>query len=164
MATKQFAISTDIKTKDAFEILIMDALGSIPNFSTSVNGLKAKCDEISAPTVGMGANSWTRGRAYTEIALFPKEGKILVSTSINGWTGAIYNGKYADEIGRMIGSKIKAELTRKKEQKTVSTEPNPVPPNGPMAAEELIKWKQLLDMGGITEEEYQAKKKQLLGL
>jgi hypothetical protein len=31
-------------------------------------------------------------------------------------------------------------------------------------ADELIKWKQLLDMGGITKEEYEAKKKQLLGL
>ena len=31
-------------------------------------------------------------------------------------------------------------------------------------ADELIKWKQLLDMGGITQEEYEAKKKQLLGL
>lgn len=31
-------------------------------------------------------------------------------------------------------------------------------------AYELIKWKQLLDMGGITQEEYEAKKKQLLGL
>ena len=31
-------------------------------------------------------------------------------------------------------------------------------------ADELNKWKQLLDMGGITQEEYEAKKKQLLGL
>ena len=31
-------------------------------------------------------------------------------------------------------------------------------------ADELIKWKQLFDMGGITQEEYGAKKKQLLGL
>ena len=31
-------------------------------------------------------------------------------------------------------------------------------------ADELIKWKQLLDMGGITQEEYETKKKQLLKL
>ena len=30
--------------------------------------------------------------------------------------------------------------------------------------DELIKWKQLLDMGGITKEEYESKKKHLLGL
>ena len=32
------------------------------------------------------------------------------------------------------------------------------------AADELLKFKQLLDMGAITEEEYNAKKAQLLGL
>lgn len=34
----------------------------------------------------------------------------------------------------------------------------------PSAADELLKFKQLLDMGAITEEEYNAKKAQLLGL
>lgn len=32
------------------------------------------------------------------------------------------------------------------------------------SADELLKWKQLLDMGAITKEEFEAKKKQLLGL
>ena len=35
---------------------------------------------------------------------------------------------------------------------------------GPSAADELLKFKQLLDMGVITQEEFDAKKKQLLGL
>lgn len=34
----------------------------------------------------------------------------------------------------------------------------------PSPADELIKWKSLLDSGGITQDEYDAKKKQLLGL
>ena len=34
----------------------------------------------------------------------------------------------------------------------------------PDAAEELKKFKELLDMGAITQEEYDEKKKQLLGL
>ncbi len=35
---------------------------------------------------------------------------------------------------------------------------------GTSAADEILKYKQLLDMGAITQEEYDAKKKQLLGL
>lgn len=34
----------------------------------------------------------------------------------------------------------------------------------PSSADELLKWKKLLDEGAITQEEYDAKKKQLLGL
>ena len=37
-------------------------------------------------------------------------------------------------------------------------------PAAPSAADELLKFKQLLDMGAITEAEYNAKKAQLLGL
>ena len=37
-------------------------------------------------------------------------------------------------------------------------------PAAPSAADELLKFKQLLDMGAITEAEYNAKKSQLLGL
>ena len=37
-------------------------------------------------------------------------------------------------------------------------------PAAPSTADELLKFKQLLDMGAITEAEYNAKKAQLLGL
>lgn len=41
----------------------------------------------------------------------------------------------------------------------------PTASNGSIStADELLKWKQLLDSGAITQEEYDAKKKQLLGL
>ena len=42
--------------------------------------------------------------------------------------------------------------------------PQVAAPVAPSAADELLKFKQLLDMGAITEAEYNAKKSQLLGL
>ena len=42
--------------------------------------------------------------------------------------------------------------------------PQAAAPVAPSAADELLKFKQLLDMGAITEAEYNAKKSQLLGL
>ena len=42
--------------------------------------------------------------------------------------------------------------------------PQVAAPVAPSAADELLKFKQLLDMGVITEAEYNAKKSQLLGL
>lgn len=42
--------------------------------------------------------------------------------------------------------------------------PQAAAPLAPSAADELLKFKQLLDMGAITEAEYNAKKSQLLGL
>lgn len=42
--------------------------------------------------------------------------------------------------------------------------PQAAAPAAPSAADELLKFKQLLDMGAITEAEYNAKKAQLLGL
>ena len=42
--------------------------------------------------------------------------------------------------------------------------PQAAAPAATSAADELLKFKQLLDMGAITEAEYNAKKSQLLGL
>lgn len=43
-------------------------------------------------------------------------------------------------------------------------QPQGTAPAAPCSADELLKFKQLLDMGAITEAEYNAKKSQLLGL
>ena len=43
-------------------------------------------------------------------------------------------------------------------------QPRGTAPAAPSSADELLKFKQLLDMGAITEAEYNAKKSQLLGL
>ena len=41
----------------------------------------------------------------------------------------------------------------------------PAPAQSPLSgADEILKYKQLLDMGAITQEEFNAKKKQILGL
>lgn len=44
-----------------------------------------------------------------------------------------------------------------------NTAPAPPSPSG-SAADEILKFKGLLDAGAITQEEFEAKKKQLLGL
>lgn len=48
--------------------------------------------------------------------------------------------------------------------KVSQEKPQAASPAAPSAADELLKFKQLLDMGAITEAEYNAKKAQLLGL
>ena len=48
--------------------------------------------------------------------------------------------------------------------KVSQEKPQAAAPAAPSAADELLKFKQLLDMGAITEAEYNAKKAQLLGL
>ena len=48
--------------------------------------------------------------------------------------------------------------------KASQEKPQAAVPAAPSAADELLKFKQLLDMGAITEAEYNAKKAQLLGL
>ena len=49
-------------------------------------------------------------------------------------------------------------------QQTVGTAPSPVSSSACSAADELKKFKELLDLGIITQEEFDAKKKQLLGM
>lgn len=59
----------------------------------------------------------------------------------------------AEKIKNYIESRI-IELSKPKE----------TPPQQSSAADEVLKLKQLLDMGAITQEEFEAKKKELLGL
>ena len=152
MATRSNTIKLD-KEID-FETLIMDALSSVPNFNVSVTGTTAKCDEISAPTVGMGFNKWTRGRAYTTIT-YDKKSSIEIETTISGFTGAIYNGKYAQEVCDSLTSRIQNQIKKNSIQ---------AQNNIPSVADELLKFKQLLDAGVITQEEFDKKKKELLNL
>lgn len=72
MATKTQAFSVSVKDYESLGQLVMDALVDYNNSSTSFDGKDAKCDEISAPMVGVGANSWRRGRTYSVIAFDPK--------------------------------------------------------------------------------------------
>ena len=53
------------------------------------------------------------------------------------------------------------ELIIRENQKSLSVSENSKPAD---AADEILKYKKLLDAGAITQEEYEAKKKQLLNL
>lgn len=157
MATRESEFKVEISGEEEFGCLIMDALGDFPNYATSVSGNTAKCDEITAPKVGMGINTWQRGRAYSEIIYDEKEKTITVSTTIKGWTGAAYNGKYAGEICDMLVSKIKNQINKQKRANNGAA-------STISGADELKKYKDLLDAGVISQEEFDIKKKQILGL
>ncbi len=63
--------------------------------------------------------------------------------------------------GEICGA-IRRQLARRDREQSREPESRPAPPVSP--ADEIEKYKRLLDMGAITAEEYEAKKKQLLGL
>lgn len=66
--------------------------------------------------------------------------------------------KLANQFASSLGAKIRAAMdTYKNDEEKSSSE-------GFSAADELKKYKELLDSGVITQEEFDAKKKQLLGL
>lgn len=60
------------------------------------------------------------------------------------------------EIGEKIKEYIEKQIIERSKPQGIVHEPS--------SADEIIKFKQLLDMGVITSEEFDAKKKQLLGL
>lgn len=72
----------------------------------------------------------------------------------------------AIEIARFIESKLDDKAAEAEEQEeSMRTANSPSRQADALSApDELLKWKQLLDAGAITNEDYAAKKKQLLGL
>ena len=94
----------------------------------------------------------------------PVDSITAVSTSmLKGIAVATASGKIVfkliknrDEIHSEISNLI---ISRQTKPETVATEPTI-----PTATDELKKYKELLDMGAITQEEFDAKKKELLGL
>ena len=70
----------------------------------------------------------------------------------------IIQKQYAD-MGKKIYKYINERIAEARKQKNASTVVNALSP-----AEELKKFKELLDIGIVTQEEFDAKKKQLLGL
>ena len=65
--------------------------------------------------------------------------------------------KVTNEKMREVAEYVKKRVEEYKRQKAAPASP-------PSAADEIKKFKELLDMGVITQEEFDAKKKQLLGL
>jgi hypothetical protein len=154
MAERTERVIIKANSNDDFQEIIMEALGNLSNFSVSIKNNTAECNEISAPMVGMGFNKWRRGRAYSTIFFDIKTKTVTVTTTINGLTGAAFNGKYANEICSFLISKITFASNKfsKKENHIDSV------------ADELLKFKKLCDEGIISQEEFEAKKKQMLGL
>ena len=67
--------------------------------------------------------------------------------------------KNYSEIGTVLSKKI-----NERQENTTTTKPESAPTLQNNAMDDLIKLKNLLDAGIITQEEFNAKKKQLLGL
>ena len=87
-----------------------------------------------------------------------------------------YGGKPTEDVMFFFGSSSGKEATyneirkwmeiaRRPQPASITTEmPQPQQIPSTSAADEILKFKQLLDMGAITQEEFEAKKKQLLEL
>lgn len=96
------------------------------------------------------------------------DGYIQVETAVGGMTSV--KSQYGGENSIQFGSKVNADaetVTNFIKQKIEEIKNTPV--GGTViqqstAADEVIKLKQLLDMGVLTQEEFDLKKKELLGL
>lgn len=71
---------------------------------------------------------------------------------------------YGDEKAQLAAQKISEGMTRAKTQQRMKEQQGAQLLAQSSIADELLKFKQLLDAGAITQEEYDAKKKQLLNL
>ncbi|MBE6691884.1 MAG: SHOCT domain-containing protein [Ruminococcaceae bacterium] len=88
----------------------------------------------------------------------------LKSIAVTTASGAIKFSmiKNRDEIHKTISNLL---IERQNKGATVRQNPEPVAPvSSTFSADELKKYKDLLDSGAITQEEFDAKKKQILGL
>ena len=65
-----------------------------------------------------------------------------------------------NDFANYVGTQIRAAFNQYKERDSVEVEVA----NNVSAADEIMKFKELMDAGIITEEEFELKKKQLLGL
>ena len=72
----------------------------------------------------------------------------------------MFSYKNANTFAKSVFDVLYPTFTNYKE----NSEQTNVTSNTPSAADEIKKYKELLDMGAITQEEFEAKKKQLLGL
>ena len=86
-------------------------------------------------------------------------GRIVINTK-NEKCSFEVGKKVASNIFAMISNAIQDILEKKQASQTATT----IIQQSTSSAEELKKFKELLDMGIITQEEFDAKKKQLLGL
>jgi hypothetical protein len=92
---------------------------------------------------------------------------VLATITIMHNSGGVYVDNVTKPFGLAFVSKANAAIERIRNSQTeriVSAIQNSAQPQTVSAADEIKKYKELLDMGAITPEEYEMKKKQLLGL
>ncbi len=77
-------------------------------------------------------------------------------------TKAVFSGEKCNKIYGEITTWHQKTLEKQGKQQSESPAPTATQPSDPAA--EIAKYKSLLDSGAITQDEYEAKKKQLLGL
>lgn len=148
----------NLKSNGKYEIILEDNFISITakGFMNSVNkgltGTKKIClDNVSA--VQYKPSGLTTG--YLQIIL-------IGSQEVKGGVGKAVK----DENTILFTKKETEQILEIKEyiENYISNKNNNSNQNTPSAADELMKFKKLLDMGAITEEEYENKKEQILKL
>lgn len=96
------------------------------------------------------------------------DGYIQVETAVGGMTSARsqYDGENAIQFGGKVNeeAEIVANYIKNKIEEIKNAPAAGTVIQQTSAADEIIKLKQLLDMGVLTQEEFDAKKKELLGL
>lgn len=109
---------------------------------------------------GMGFNGYLKfivaGTASSNINVTKFSSFGDENTLVLKWYG---KSSETDEVYSLIMSKISA--AKRPQPQTVHVS---APVSTSSSADEILKYKQLLDAGAITSEEFEAKKKQLLGL
>ena len=133
----------------------------LPQFDVPYGEQTVKYEDVIDFQLSIPEGEETYGFLVFTVASSPRKQKKIVF-SFTRWDG---RKKFVKEIAQFIEEKLD-ELAAAKEQESAICQAAPLPDqNNTLAApDELMKWKQLLDAGAITEEEYSAKKKQLLGV
>ena len=175
---KKGYIGKDIKEKGSLANfnVVLDSLRSDEDVLFGFNGFISEGDKgkkMGEPSSFVVTNKrlvWGRKIAFTsecqsldldnlETTSFAKHspytnfGAITIKTIANQYVISM-GLKAAEEVNSVLPNALQELKNKSKETVTPVTS----------AADEILKFKSLLDMGAITQEEFDAKKKQLLGL
>jgi hypothetical protein len=104
-----------------------------------------------------GANQLNIGRAYANTAVIIKKIKYYKISGIQKMTFTVGGGNITNYVLTIDDAIQACEVVPCEDPNAVNS------PGAPSVADELIKFKKLLDEGAITQAEYDAQKKKLLG-
>ena len=155
-------IVENLNEKEEILFAFVASAGSVSNYAVCHVGVAISKDRLlvvykpnSPISLFMGANCKTYN--LKEVNSVGPEG-VSINISIRA-EGNIILGNWSPERRNLISNEIRKIVDASQSAKEGGTIVNNV-----SAAEELKKFKELLDAGIITQEEFDAKKKQLLGL